>query len=119
MDNRYTKVSCENCGNQFLAKKADRTRRWAKCCSKSCAATLREKPKRAARAASAGVGLGGLLGAGFGGALCDTNATTGATLPPYQLQQENIQRAEKERLKVDIYSVTSLLQRILELQRNS
>lgn len=36
-------VHCIWCGNAFSAKVADRKRGWAKACSKSCAAKLREK----------------------------------------------------------------------------
>lgn len=32
-----------HCGKKFMAKKADVARGWAKSCSKSCAATKREK----------------------------------------------------------------------------
>tara|TARA_R110002012_G_scaffold314998_1_gene528230 strand:+ start:1940 stop:2164 length:225 start_codon:yes stop_codon:yes gene_type:complete len=34
---------CDNCDNDFVAKKADRDRGWARCCSKACAAKKREK----------------------------------------------------------------------------
>ena len=34
---------CKWCHKQFQAKKADVARGWAKCCSKSCAVSLREK----------------------------------------------------------------------------
>lgn len=34
---------CRCCGTTFMAKSADVKRGWAKSCSKSCAATLREK----------------------------------------------------------------------------
>lgn len=36
---------CANyrCGKEFEAKAADRKRGWAKCCSKACAAFMREK----------------------------------------------------------------------------
>lgn len=33
---------CKNCQAEFTAKVADRKRGWAKCCSKACAAQLRE-----------------------------------------------------------------------------
>jgi hypothetical protein len=39
----YVTVNCEVCKKPFQAKKADRARGWAKCCSKSCAASKREK----------------------------------------------------------------------------
>jgi len=32
-----------HCGNKFQAKSADVKRGWAKCCSKACAARLREQ----------------------------------------------------------------------------
>ena len=35
--------SCKWCGKLFMAKRADVKRGWAKCCSKSCSASLREK----------------------------------------------------------------------------
>jgi len=34
---------CAVCGMEFTAKTADRARGWARCCSKSCAASKREK----------------------------------------------------------------------------
>lgn len=34
---------CQKCGKSFLAKSADVKRGWAKCCSKACAAHMREK----------------------------------------------------------------------------
>ena len=34
---------CQCCGKKFQAKSADVKRGWAKCCSKSCAAAIREK----------------------------------------------------------------------------
>lgn len=38
-------VKCQNerCGTEFSARKADVKRGWAKCCSKRCAAIVREK----------------------------------------------------------------------------
>ena len=35
--------SCKWCGKLFMAKRADVKRGWAKCCSKSCSASFREK----------------------------------------------------------------------------
>ena len=40
---RLVERSCKWCGKLFMAKKADIKRGWAKCCSKSCSASLREK----------------------------------------------------------------------------
>lgn len=41
MSRGVTKVCrCKVCGALFTARIADRKRGWAKCCSKSCAATL-------------------------------------------------------------------------------
>lgn len=37
------KVNCDVCKNEFMAKVADRKRGWARCCSKSCAATKSNK----------------------------------------------------------------------------
>lgn len=37
---------CECCGCGFTRKVADRKRGWAKCCSKSCSARLREAKAR-------------------------------------------------------------------------
>lgn len=34
---------CKTCGKKFMARVADRKRGWAKCCSKSCAATQTNK----------------------------------------------------------------------------
>ena len=34
---------CKVCKKEFTAKVADRRRGWAQCCSKSCAATKRER----------------------------------------------------------------------------
>lgn len=34
---------CQSCGKAFLAKQSDINRGWAKCCSKSCAASKRER----------------------------------------------------------------------------
>lgn len=34
---------CKKCGKPFKAKAADVKRGWAKCCSKACAAHMREK----------------------------------------------------------------------------
>ena len=34
---------CDWCQKSFTAKVADRNRGWAKCCSKACAASIREK----------------------------------------------------------------------------
>ena len=36
------KRKCKVCEKEFNAKRADVKRGWAKCCSKSCAAVLRE-----------------------------------------------------------------------------
>lgn len=37
------KCRCPACGGRFTARKADRDRGWARACSKSCAAVLRER----------------------------------------------------------------------------
>lgn len=34
---------CANCGDPFIARKADRARGWARYCSKSCKASKQEK----------------------------------------------------------------------------
>lgn len=39
----FVEKNCAWCGKIFVAKKADVKRGWARCCSKSCAASLREK----------------------------------------------------------------------------
>jgi len=39
---KMVEVTCR-CGTKFQAREADVNRGWAKCCSKSCAATVREK----------------------------------------------------------------------------
>ena len=39
----FIEKNCVWCGKSFIAKKADVKRGWAKCCSKSCSASLREK----------------------------------------------------------------------------
>lgn len=36
--------NCENCGRPFQADTRNLARGWGKCCSKSCAASLRQKP---------------------------------------------------------------------------
>ena len=42
-----SKVKCicanRHCKKEFMARKADRLRGWAKCCSKACAAYVRER----------------------------------------------------------------------------
>ena len=40
---RFVDRFCARCGKKFVAKKADVKRGWAKCCSKTCTASLREK----------------------------------------------------------------------------
>lgn len=37
--------NCDNCGESYLADTRDLSRGWGKCCSKSCAASLREKSR--------------------------------------------------------------------------
>lgn len=37
---------CAACGGKFTARIADRKRGWARCCSKSCAATINNKKTR-------------------------------------------------------------------------
>lgn len=37
------KRKCDNCGKEYNAKEADVNRGWGLCCSKSCAASKREK----------------------------------------------------------------------------
>jgi len=39
------KRKCDNCGKTYNAETRDLKRGWGKCCSKSCAASLREKSK--------------------------------------------------------------------------
>lgn len=41
----YVTRICENCGRPFQADSRNVARGWGKCCSKSCAADLREKDK--------------------------------------------------------------------------
>ena len=41
----YVTRICENCGRPFQADSRNVARGWGKCCSKSCAAALREKEK--------------------------------------------------------------------------
>lgn len=41
----YVTKICENCGRPFQADTRNIARGWGKCCSKSCAAALREKGK--------------------------------------------------------------------------
>lgn len=38
----FVNVKCAWCKDVFSARKADRDRGWARCCSKSCAAKKRE-----------------------------------------------------------------------------
>lgn len=40
---KMTECKCAVCGEKFMARVADRKRGWARCCSKSCAATLSNK----------------------------------------------------------------------------
>lgn len=40
---KMIECKCVVCGEKFVARVADRKRGWAKCCSKSCAATLSNK----------------------------------------------------------------------------
>ena len=40
---KMREYKCEKCESIFTAKVADRRRGWAKCCSKKCAAFIREK----------------------------------------------------------------------------
>ena len=40
---KTVQCKCLDCGNEFTARVADRKRGWAKCCSKSCAASLKDK----------------------------------------------------------------------------
>lgn len=40
---KMIECKCAVCGEKFTARVADRNRGWAKCCSKSCAATLSNK----------------------------------------------------------------------------
>lgn len=37
--------NCDNCNKEYKARQADLNRGWSKCCSKSCAASKREKSK--------------------------------------------------------------------------
>ena len=39
------KRKCDNCTQSYIAKEADIKRGWGLCCSKSCAASKREKSK--------------------------------------------------------------------------
>ena len=41
--NSKVEAKCKCCGSLFIARSADIKRGWAKACSKSCAATLRER----------------------------------------------------------------------------
>jgi len=41
----YVKRNCDNCGDEYKADTRNLNRGWGKCCSKSCAAKLREKTK--------------------------------------------------------------------------
>lgn len=41
----YVKRNCDNCGKEYNADTRNLKRGWGKCCSKSCAAQLREKSK--------------------------------------------------------------------------
>jgi len=40
-----TKRQCDNCQTEYQADNRNLARGWGKCCSKSCAASLREKSK--------------------------------------------------------------------------
>ena len=40
---KMVEVVCISCGSKFMAREADRKRGWAKSCSKSCAATHKDK----------------------------------------------------------------------------
>ena len=40
-----TKRNCDNCNKQYLADNRNLSRGWGLCCSKSCAASKREKSK--------------------------------------------------------------------------
>ena len=40
-----TKRDCDNCGKEYLADNRNLKRGWGLCCSKSCAASKREKSK--------------------------------------------------------------------------
>ena len=40
---KIIECKCAVCGEKFMARVADRNRGWAKCCSKSCAATLNNR----------------------------------------------------------------------------
>lgn len=40
---KMIECKCAVCGEKFMARVADRNRGWAKCCSKSCAATLNNR----------------------------------------------------------------------------
>ena len=40
------KKACDNCGKEFNAKSSDLKRGWGRCCSKVCAASIREKSKQ-------------------------------------------------------------------------
>ena len=42
-NSKMIECKCAVCGEKFMARVADRNRGWAKCCSKSCAATLSNK----------------------------------------------------------------------------
>lgn len=39
------KRNCDNCGSEYMADERNLKRGWGLCCSKSCAATKREKSK--------------------------------------------------------------------------
>ena len=41
----YTKRKCDNCPKEYLADNRNLKRGWGLCCSKSCAASKREKSK--------------------------------------------------------------------------
>ena len=41
----YIKRKCDNCGEEYMADTRNLRRGWGLCCSKSCAASKREKSK--------------------------------------------------------------------------
>lgn len=43
MRGKTIECTCAMCGKKFIARVADRNRGWARCCSKSCAATMNNK----------------------------------------------------------------------------
>lgn len=43
MSGKIVERKCANCGDKFLARKADVKRGWGRFCSKSCKATRQEK----------------------------------------------------------------------------